>query len=70
VVEDSVLMNGVTVEDGASVRYTILDEGVSIGENCTVGEDRSTAQGIAVVGAGIRIPAEEKIPAGAMISEA
>ena len=69
VVEDSVLMNGVTVKDGAAVRYAILDENVTIGENCTVGEDRKTAEGIAVVGAGIEIPAEKKIPAGAMISE-
>ena len=70
VVEDSVLMNGVKVGDGTVVRYAILDENVSIGDNCTVGESRATAEGIAVVGAGINIPAEEKIPAGAMISEA
>ena len=69
VVEDSVLMNGVTVEDGAVVRYSILDENVTVGKDSTVGEDRATAQGIAVVGAGIIVPQKKAIPAGAMISE-
>ena len=69
VVEDSVLMNGVRVSEGATVRYSILDENVSIGEGCTVGEDRKTAEGIAVVGAGISIAAGKTVPAGAMISE-
>jgi glucose-1-phosphate adenylyltransferase len=69
VVEDSVLMNGVCVSDGATVRYSILDENVSIGEGCSVGEDRKTAEGIAVVGAGISIAAGKTVPAGAMISE-
>ncbi|MBQ7336144.1 MAG: glucose-1-phosphate adenylyltransferase [Clostridia bacterium] len=69
VVEDSVLMNGTSVGDGATVKYSILDENVSIGKNATVGEDRATAEGIAVVGAGIEIPDGKIIAAGAMISE-
>ena len=69
VVEDSVLMNGVSVGDGACVKYSILDENVSIGKKATVGEARETASGIAVVGAGIAIADEQKIDAGAMISE-
>ena len=69
VVEDSVLMNGVTVEEGATVRYSILDENVTVGKNATVGESKDTAEGIAVVGAGIRIPEKATVPAGAMISD-
>ena len=69
VVVDSVLMNGVSVGDGACVKYSILDENVSIGKKATVGEARETASGIAVVGAGIAIADEQKIDAGAMISE-
>ncbi len=68
-VVDSVLMNGVRVEDGATVKYAILDENVSIGKKCTVGEDRATAEGIAVVGAGIGVGDGKTVPAGAMISE-
>ena len=70
VVEDSVIMNGVSVGDGASVQYSILDENVTIGKNATVGKCRTSANGIAVVGAGITIADGQKINDGAMISEA
>ena len=69
VVEDSVVMNGARIEDGATVRYSILDENVTVGKNCTVGEARETAEGIAVVGAGICVEDGKAIPAGAMISD-
>ena len=69
VVEDSVLMERVVVKAGAKVSYSILDADVSIGENATVGEAKETAEGIAVIGADVVIPADKAIPAGAMISE-
>ena len=69
VVEDSVLMNDVTVKAGATVRYTILDCGVTVGERATVGENRETAAGIAVIGADHTVGTGEVIPAGAMISD-
>lgn len=69
VVEDSVVMNGTRIEAGACVRYAILDEGVTIGQQATVGAAKETADGIAVVGAGVRIPNATAVPAGAMISE-
>ena len=69
VVEDSVLMNDVTVEDGATVRYSILDANVTVGKDATVGEDKSTASGIAVVGADVTVAAGSNVEAGAMISE-
>ena len=60
-------MSDVTVESGASVRYSILDSGVTVGAGATVGEARGTASGIAVVGANYRIPVGETVAAGAMI---
>ena len=69
IVKDSVVMNGTVIEDGAVVRYSILDENVTIGKNAVVGESRERADGIAVVGAGVKIPSEKAIPAGSMISE-
>ena len=69
VVEDSVIMAHVTVRPGASVKYSIIDENVTIGENATVGEDRATAKGIAVIGADVKIAGGTVIPADAMISE-
>ena len=69
VVEDSVLMERVVVKAGAKVSYAILDADVTIGKNSTVGESKDTADGIAVIGADVVIPADKAIPAGAMISE-
>ena len=69
VVEDSVIFNDVHIGKGATVRYSILDANVQIGAGATIGEDRATAEGIAVIGADVSVPAGEKIAAGAMISE-
>ena len=66
---DSVIMENVRIEAGAKVTYTILDSGVTIGKNATVGEDRATASEVAVVGADVAVPAGAVIEAGAMISE-
>ena len=69
-VEDSVLMDGVTVRAGATVRYSILDSRVEIGEGATVGTYRINASDVTVVGADVKVPAREKVPVGAMLSEA
>ena len=69
VVEDSVIFNNVRIGKGATVRYSILDANVTIGDKVTVGESRESAEGIAVIGADVSVPAGKKIEAGAMISE-
>lgn len=69
-VEDSVLMDGVTVKSGATVRYSILDSRVCIGKNASVGTYRMSASDITVVGADVKVPDGEKVPVGAMLSEA
>lgn len=66
---DSVIMNDVTIEDGASVKYSILDENVKVGRDASVGEDRESASDIAVIGADVVVAAGTVVPAGAMISE-
>ena len=68
-VEDSVLMGEGVVEAGATVKYTILDTGVTVGAGATVGADRSSGAAIAVVGADITIPAGATVQPGAMLSE-
>lgn len=70
VVEDSVLMNGVRIEDGATVRYSILDANVSIGKNARVGEDKTKTDQIAVIGADCKIPDGGIVPPGAMLEDA
>ena len=69
-VEDSVLMDNVTVKAGATVRYSILDSRVCIGENASVGTYRMSASDITVVGADVKVADGEKVPVGAMLSEA
>lgn len=69
VVEDSVIFNNVHIGKNATVRYAILDANVQVGANACIGEARSTASGIAVLGADVTVPDGETVPAGAMISE-
>lgn len=69
VVEDSVIMNDVVIGKGAKVIYSILDANVTVGAGATVGEDKSTAAGIAVIGADVKVSDGAVIEAGAMISE-
>ena len=69
VVEDSVVMNDTVVEDGATVRYVILDEKVTVGKKATVGASRESGAEIAVVGADVTVKAGEVVAPGAMLSE-
>ena len=69
VVEDSVVMNDTVIEDGASVRYAILDEKVTVGKKATVGASRESGAEIAVVGADVTVKAGEVVAPGAMLSE-
>jgi len=69
VVEDSVIMENVRIEAGAKVRYAILDAGVTIGKNATVGEYKMSASDVAVVGADVKVADGSVVPAGAMLSD-
>ncbi len=69
VVEDSVIMSHVHIGKGAHVSYSILDENVTLGAGVQVGGARGCADGIAVIGADIKVADGKVIAAGAMISE-
>ena len=69
IVEDSVVMNGTVIEDGAVVRYAILDEKVTVGKKATVGAACADGVEIAVVGADITIKPGETVAPGSMLSE-
>lgn len=68
-IKDSVIMGNTVIGEGATVNYTILDEGVDIGPGAKVGEPRENAKDITVIGTGVKIPSGTIIPAGSMISE-
>lgn len=70
-IEDSVLMGNITVKSGAKIRYSIIDEDVTVCENAEIGAPKSDCagmagktSGIAVLGRGITIGKNSKVPAG------
>ena len=70
VVRDSVLMTDVTVKAGARVEYSIIDSDTVICENASVGKERASARGLAVVGEGLVVEAGSVIPDGEMVGSA
>ena len=66
-VKDSIIMANSVVNAGASVHYSIIDEGVNIGRGAVIGEDRETASGIAVLAKDITIGGGFVIAAGTMV---
>ena len=72
VIEDSILMPGVVVESGATVKYSIVAENVTIHSGAEVGcrpEDTEDKDkwGVAVVGEGIEIGYKAKVGPKAMV---
>jgi len=59
-VEASVLLDGVTVGAGTTIRSSIIGPGVTIGDHCHI-------EGRVVLGAGVRIGSGNTIAAGARI---
>ena len=68
-VKDSVIMGNTVIGEGATVNYTILDEGVDIGAGAKVGAARESGADVTVIGTGVKIPSGTTIPGGQMISE-
>jgi len=66
-VRDSILLHGAAVRAGAKVDRAILDIEVEVGERAKIGE----ADGeLALVGQRVRIPAGDRIAAGARVEPA
>ncbi|MBP5231259.1 MAG: glucose-1-phosphate adenylyltransferase, partial [Clostridia bacterium] len=69
VVEDSVLFEGVSVRSGARISYAVVDEGTDVGRNASVGKPIGSAKGIALVGAGLKIPEGAQVPDSVRLDE-
>lgn len=72
VVFDSIVMPGAKILPNAVVQYAIISEHVEIGEDAVIGarpEEVSNLDdwGVAVIGAGVKVEANETIPPKAMI---
>ncbi len=69
IVKDSVVMNGAVIGDGAVVEYSVIDENVTIGADAKVGENKSTAKGITVIGRDSMIENGKTVESGAMVDK-
>lgn len=56
VVRDSVIFDDVRVKAGATVDYSLLDSGTTVGTGAHIGKPISEAKGITLVGSGLDIP--------------
>ena len=75
-VVDSVLMGNTVVKAGAKVNYAIIDEDVVIGEKAVIGapiEEASKVEGktsgITVLGRGVNVSKNGKVPAGEIVDK-
>lgn len=75
-VVDSVLMGNIVVKAGAKLNYAIIDEDVTVGENAVIGAPRAEAEkvesktsGITVLGRGITVSKNGKVPAGEIVDK-
>ena len=68
IVKDAVIMSGAVIKSGAKVIYSIVDSNTVISEGAVVGEDKSTAKGIAIIGSDLTIAENVKIAAGEMVN--
>ncbi len=69
VVKDSVIMSGTVIKAGATVNYAIIDEDVTVDEGAVIGEDKSEAKGIAVLGRKVRIGKKARVMAGSIVDK-
>ena len=75
-VVDSVLMGNITVKAGAKINYSIIDEDVTVCENAVIGAAKEEAEkiesktsGITVLGRGITVSKNSKVPVGEIIDK-
>ena len=68
VVKDAVIMSGAVIKAGAKVIYSIIDSNTVVSSGAVVGEDKTTAKGIAIVGSDLTIAENVVIEAGAMVN--
>lgn len=73
---DSVLMGNIKVEAGAKINYSIIDEDVTVNEKAVIGAAKETAigmqnktSGITVLGRGITVSKNCKVPAGEIVDK-
>ncbi len=69
VVKDCVLLPGAVIEAGAVVEYSIIDSDTVISAGVHIGAPKESGAEITVIGSGLKVTTEHKIPVGAMVNE-
>ncbi len=64
---DSIIMADTVIGKNSCINYSIIDEEVSIGEDCRIGDKKSSSGGITVIAGGINLKDNCSVPSGAMI---
>ena len=60
-------MSGVTVGEGATVNYAIIDDGAQIGAGSTVGRTKASGEKITVIGSDLQLKPASDVPGGEMV---
>ena len=66
VVENSVVFSGTVIGAGSKISYAIIDENVTIGKNCVLGDAKSSPDRIALVGRDTVLPDGTEIESGSV----
>ena len=66
VVENSVVFSGAVIGAGSKLSYAIIDENVTVGKNCVLGDAKSSPDRIALVGRNSVIPDGTSIDSGSV----
>ncbi len=66
VVENSIVFSGSVIGAGAKLSYAIIDENVRVGENCVLGDAKSSPDKITLVGRNCEIPDGTTIASGSI----
>jgi len=67
-IKDSIIMKNVTIEEGTTINYSIVDSDTNIGKNCVIGRTKSAGEQITVIGSDLNIKEGVDIPAGEMVN--
>ena len=66
VVENSIVFSGTVIGAGSKISYAIIDENVTIGKNCVLGDAKSSPDRIALVGRDTVLPDGTEIESGSV----
>ena len=58
------------IGEGSTVAYSMIADGVQVGQNCTVGAPKDTAKGVTVVAGIAKVPDGTTVEDGAMADAA